>query len=395
MPTQTDNACINTNAKCPIEFELKDTHSRNLSFNSIRITSDHTSEEVLLEFDDLQPHSAKTKFLTIDGGGVKVIAILKVLEYLEKELKLPICKQFDYIAGTSTGGIIAALLTIPKEVGSSEPRYTATEVIKLFEEMSSVIFATTPISKIRKVISSLVCCLDISKYDNKPISDCADQYFSQLKISDTLIPILITAVNNKYNSVQVFSSCDPSTKECLLKDIVCATSAAPTYFPPHKMRILDNSEEYIDGGILCNNPSAVALRILLNKQGYYKLQSEDINILYMSLVYEELFKTANNPCCFLIRGGIDRFQLGSENLANEEVKSRIPPDQAYEIRIPIPPQYNSLDNANFANIEALKAIGANVADNIEVKQIIEDFFNIQKEEVMSLMGNDSMVDSIA
>ncbi|WP_375330728.1 hypothetical protein [Candidatus Tisiphia endosymbiont of Oplodontha viridula] len=61
--------------------------------------------------------------------------------------------------------------------------------------------------------------------------------------------------------------------------------------------------------------------------------------------------------------------------------------------ISILPQYNSLDNANSANLRALKEIGANVANSIEVKQTIEDLFNIQKEEIMPLIGCYSTVES--
>src|SRR5215468_2382357 len=64
------------------------------------------------------------KLLAIDGGGIRGVLGLEVLQGIEDLLKrkcgradFRLAEYFDYIAGTSTGGIIAAGLSIGMSVG--------------------------------------------------------------------------------------------------------------------------------------------------------------------------------------------------------------------------------------------------------------------------------------
>src|ERR1700745_1652643 len=64
------------------------------------------------------------RLLAIDGGGIRGVLALEVLQRIEDLLKgksgrtdFRLADYFDYIAGTSTGGIIAAGLSIGMSVG--------------------------------------------------------------------------------------------------------------------------------------------------------------------------------------------------------------------------------------------------------------------------------------
>jgi patatin-like phospholipase/acyl hydrolase len=46
--------------------------------------------------------------LALDGGGIRGVMTLGILKGIEDQVGSPLCNYFDYIAGTSTGAIIAA-----------------------------------------------------------------------------------------------------------------------------------------------------------------------------------------------------------------------------------------------------------------------------------------------
>ena len=50
--------------------------------------------------------------LSLDGGGVRGLATSIYLFELEKRLKKPLSSKFDLVVGTSTGGIIALVISI-------------------------------------------------------------------------------------------------------------------------------------------------------------------------------------------------------------------------------------------------------------------------------------------
>lgn len=53
----------------------------------------------------------RVKLLCLDGGGIRGLVLIQLLSYLENYTKKNIADIFDWIAGTSTGGILALLLS--------------------------------------------------------------------------------------------------------------------------------------------------------------------------------------------------------------------------------------------------------------------------------------------
>src|SRR5665213_1214926 len=63
------------------------------------------------------------RILSLDGGGAKGFYTLGVLKEIEALLGRPLYKSFDLIFGTSTGGIIAALLALGYHVDQVHALY--------------------------------------------------------------------------------------------------------------------------------------------------------------------------------------------------------------------------------------------------------------------------------
>src|SRR5437764_448572 len=73
----------------------------------------------LATFKDKLARTGPRKLLACDGGGIRGIISVEILARIEKELRtasgkpgLVLADYFDYVAGTSTGAIIATLVAL-------------------------------------------------------------------------------------------------------------------------------------------------------------------------------------------------------------------------------------------------------------------------------------------
>ncbi|XP_024020016.1 patatin-like protein 2 [Morus notabilis] len=82
--------------------------------------------------------------LSIDGGGIRGIIPGVLLEYLESQLQeldgkdVRLADYFDVITGTSTGGLITAMLTAPNK--DNRPLYAANGIVPFYLEHCPKIF---------------------------------------------------------------------------------------------------------------------------------------------------------------------------------------------------------------------------------------------------------------
>src|SRR5271165_4401204 len=71
----------------------------------------------------METQSKQRKLLALDGGGIRGVLSLGILAAIEKTVGRPLAEYFDYIAGTSTGAIIAAGLSKGLSVQELEAFY--------------------------------------------------------------------------------------------------------------------------------------------------------------------------------------------------------------------------------------------------------------------------------
>ena len=189
------------------------------------------------------------KILSLDGGGVRGYLSAKILSNLEDYLnnrtkeERPIGQRFDFIAGTSTGGIIALALAIGKTAKEIEELYYQ-YIPKIFgEKRNSLLAVTAP------------------KYKSSMLELMVAEVFNDYSLEDVKTHVLITSVNldnaqpRFYKSNYLARNAERLPEK--LKNIAMATSAAPTYFKAKTG--LKDSHNLIDGGICANNPSLSAV----------------------------------------------------------------------------------------------------------------------------------------
>lgn len=297
------------------------------------------------------------KILSIDGGGIKGIFAAGFLAEMEEKCSVKICDYFDLLAGTSTGGIIAAALSVGVPAG---------DILNMYMENAGVIF---PKKTRFKLLSA--------KYSSKPLEEAVDRVLKDLKIRDCRTRLLIPAYNLEQQSPRVFKT--PHTddlyfdKDLLLKDIIMATTAAPLYFGSRKME----GGTFIDGGVVANNPSFMAVA-----EGMTRLQwrPEEIALLSIGGIEGSPDTTGKEKMgimsapriikCFMSAGN-----QYAENLCNLFLRKT----NYFRINYKSSGSKISLDKVNPQTVRLLNTWGRNAAQE-NIQAVKELFFEEKKGE---------------
>ncbi|GJZ50910.1 patatin-like protein 2, partial [Tanacetum coccineum] len=207
--------------------------------------------------------------LSIDGGGIRGIIPATILAFLESQLQeldgddARIADYFDVVAGTSTGGLVTAMLTTPD--GNNRPLYAAKDIVPFYNEHGPKIFP-----QYRGVGASIVNTVKMvfgPKYNGKYLREVIREQLGNTRLNDTLTNVVIPTFDTKRLQPTIFSTYEAKVHlvyNAQLSDICISTSAAPTYFPAHYFKNKDangNGQEFnlIDGGVAANNPTLVAI----------------------------------------------------------------------------------------------------------------------------------------
>lgn len=199
----------------------------------------------------MQRNKRTIRILSIDGGGIRGFIPAEVLNYLEKLMRRPAAHSFDIVAGTSVGGIIALMLTMRKEPGSTEPKYTAEQIRDMFRANADRIFQSNGFT-----IGGLMG----SKYTNEGLIEFCNETFGDALLSEALCESVVAVSYELEQRMPVFFSSAKAradqAMDFFVRDVALATAAAPTYFPPaHIRNVLGDPFYMVDGGLIANNPT--------------------------------------------------------------------------------------------------------------------------------------------
>ncbi len=197
------------------------------------------------------------KILALDGGGIRGILSVEILAKIEELLRLKcgggkdfvLADYFDFIAGTSTGGIIAACLSWGMTVDKIRAFYLQNGK-EMFDKASVL-------KRFRYKFE-----------DEKLSARLRDEFRADTTLgSDKLRTLLMLVMRNASTDSPWPLSNNPRAKyndrlrpDCNLNlplwQLIRASTAAPTYFPPEAVRIAAKEFIFVDGGItMYNNPA--------------------------------------------------------------------------------------------------------------------------------------------
>jgi patatin-like phospholipase/acyl hydrolase len=190
----------------------------------------------------------KFKILSLDGGGARgyltALILANVELYLNKATRTekPLGQRFDFLVGTSTGGIIALGLATGR---------TAQDIAGFYEKLVPEVFAPS---------EQRYWTWSNPKYQSEKLRNALKAFFGDSTLENVQTDICITGVALRTGKPRFYKSLYQAVnigrqKEKLV-DIALGTSAAPTYFKAHNLAYSDG---IIDGGICANNPSVVAI----------------------------------------------------------------------------------------------------------------------------------------
>ena len=205
------------------------------------------------KLDSKGPH----KLLALDGGGIRGMITLAVLAELQSQLQAALKRDdtfvladyFDYIGGTSTGAIIATCLSLGWRVeriqtfyeGSGQAMFDKASVLKRFKY----------------------------KFEDEKLSALLQQEIGpDVTLGDErLRTLLLLVMRNATTDSPWPVSNNPRAKynladrvDCNLRlplwQLVRASTAAPTYFPPETIMVGSQRFVFVDGGVtMFNNPA--------------------------------------------------------------------------------------------------------------------------------------------
>lgn len=201
--------------------------------------------------------------LSIDGGGVRGIIPATILQFLEEKLQeidgpdVRIADYFDVIAGTSTGGLVTAMLTAPNR--QNRPLFAAKDITKFYLENCPSIFPTGFLADARLVKGP--------KYTGVYLHNIIKENLGDIRLHQTLTNVVIPTYDIKSQEPAIFSTFaakQDQLKDAFLSDVCIGSSAAPLYLPAHHFETCDSlgnirSYNLIDGGVAANNPTLLAL----------------------------------------------------------------------------------------------------------------------------------------
>jgi hypothetical protein len=214
------------------------------------------------------------RILALDGGGVRGILTLAILERMEALLRersatpdsFRLCDYFDLIGGTSTGSIIASGLALG---------LSAKELLELYKTLSTRVFRRPPWS----------FGIFGPRFSRRPLAAVLKEIIGDVTLGSDKIRTGLAVVTKRADNGSVwilhnnprgryFAAAPGDTGNTANGDIplasaILASTAAPTFFRPEFIKVAGQElGAFVDGGVSPHNDPSLHLLMLGSLKGY-------------------------------------------------------------------------------------------------------------------------------
>jgi predicted acylesterase/phospholipase RssA len=234
--------------------------------------------------------SGPRKLLALDGGGIRGLITIEVLAKIEsivraqsRDPSLVLADYFDYIAGTSTGAVIGTLLALGKPV--DEIRRIYLDCGRMMFDKNTILGRLENLGRELPHGEAVVQAAELgvhyakrwagekeayARYPDTPLADKLKELVggdATTLGTDNLRTLLLVVLSNATTDSPWPLSNNPRAKyndparsnsnaKFPLWQVVRASTAAPTFFPPQEIKVGGDTFVFVDGGVTSyNNPS--------------------------------------------------------------------------------------------------------------------------------------------
>jgi uncharacterized protein len=297
--------------------------------------------------------------LSIDAGGVRGIIPATILAEVEARTAQPISNLFDFLVGTSAGGMVVLALNRPVIPGCSHPSSSATEVAGLFYEWGN-----------RALGNKLLKTNQPIEESGNDIEDLFREFFGDARLSDSIKPTLVTAFDLTTGQPVFLNSAEAARKvgsDVLMWQAARATTAVSTHFSPLRLSLSDapfgRAREtcLIDGSLFASNPATCALA-----EARSLFPGED-DYLLISLGCGEASQQKKRRRIF------DFYLSAQSACVDYQMRAFLPRQRYIRIQPDLAPGCDRIDDTSEQNLRALQRIAQEtIARNEELLDQLVD-----------------------
>lgn len=300
--------------------------------------------------------SRKRRILSIDGGGIRGLIPAVLLQALEAATGKPARESFDFVAGTSTGAILA---------GGVAAGFSGEQLASLYRRRGPELFRQVPVlGLLKRIVTGQL--YDVARLRGMIAEELGDR--AGWRINDIPTDIMVTAKGLDDGHQWYFVKDRPEanrsrTGDYLLVDCLTASAAAPTYFAPWP---IEGIGLLVDGGTgVAGNPVYQACVEAFEYTGAYRPEDTLVVSLGTGRFLERRRPSWLWPW---IQWVLSELLRSPGEQQTELVERHYPAARFYRIDVRLPEDI-PLD-ATGAQLDELEGIARNLAEIVDWKTIL-------------------------